>query len=234
MNTRVVTREEWNRERKELLAREKELTRLSDELARARRDLPRVEVTENYVFDGPGGRTSLADLFAGRSQLVVYHFMFGPEWEEGCKSCSFWADNYQTAGTHLAQRDVALVTVSRAPWSRIEAFQKRMGWTFAWVSSAPCSFNRDYGVSHDAAEVAAGTAYYNFRQVKNPGESPGLSVFARAEDGTIYHTYSSYARGLEALNTTYRILDLVPRGRDEEELDFTMAWVRHRDRYGVD
>jgi predicted dithiol-disulfide oxidoreductase (DUF899 family) len=228
----VVSRSEWLKARRDLLLKEKEFTRLRDQLSEKRRHLPWKKVANNYDFEGPGGRESLADLFAGRSQLIVYHFMFDPSWEAGCKSCSFWADNYSGAIAHLEQRDVTFVTISRAPLDKIEAFKKRMGWTFKWVSSSRNDFNRDFGVTFTEQDRLSGKIIYNYaeRSYFSP-EAPGLSVFFKAADGAIFHTYSCYARGLDMINGTYQLLDLVPKGRDEASQDFTMAWVRHRDRY---
>jgi predicted dithiol-disulfide oxidoreductase (DUF899 family) len=232
---RIATREEWLAARRRLLAKEKELTRRHDELARERRALPRVKVEKRYEFDGPGGKQTLADLFGRRSQLVVYHFMFGPDWNEGCPSCSFVSDHVDGALPHLAARDVALAMVSRAPLARIEAFRRRMGWRFPWVSSFGSDFNTDFGVSFSAAELASGAVPYNYtRQAFPSQEAPGLSVFCRDSRGDVFHTYSSYGRGVESLVGTYAILDLVPKGRDEDRLNFTMEWVRHHDRYGTD
>jgi predicted dithiol-disulfide oxidoreductase (DUF899 family) len=228
----VVSREEWLAARREHLSREKELTQQREALAEARRRLPWVKVEDDYVFEGPDGRESLADLFAGRDQLIVYHFMLGPGWEEGCKHCSFWADNYQGAVVHLAARDVTLLAVSRAPLAEIEAYRKRMGWDFKWVSSQGTSFNFDLAVSFTPEQQASDAANYNFETSHFGGdEAPGLSVFARGDDGAIYHTYSTYARGLDMLNGTYQMLDLVPKGRDEGSLPYPMSWVRHHDRY---
>jgi predicted dithiol-disulfide oxidoreductase (DUF899 family) len=228
----VVSSAEWLEARRALLAKEKELTRLRDELSETRRRLPWEKLTKTYEFESAQGRESLADLFAGRTQLIVYHFMFDPAWESGCKSCSFWADNYSGAIVHLAQRDVSFVTVSRAPIQKIEAFRKRMGWTFKWVSSLGNDFNRDFGVTFSEEDRQNGKIIYNYaeRSYFSP-EAPGLSVFFKDEDGAIYHTYSCYARGLDMLNGTYQLLDLVPKGRDESSLPFTMAWVQHHDRY---
>ncbi len=229
---KVVSREEWLEARKAHLAKEKELTRLRDELSRQRRELPWVRVEKRYVFDGPGGKETLADLFGGRSQLIVYHFMFGPEWEQGCPSCSFLSDHIDGALVHLAQRDVTLLAVSRAPLSQIEAFKKRMGWRFNWVSSYGSDFNYDYHVSFTKEEMAKAKVYYNY-DLREFGseEAPGTSVFYKDATGAIFHTYSSYARGLDMLVGAYNYLDLVPRGRDEAELPWTMAWVRHHDKY---
>ena len=228
---KVVTRAEWLVARKELLKKEKELTRLRDELCRQRRELPRVKVEKNYVFEGAKGKESLADLFGGKSQLIVYHFMFGPEWKEGCPSCSFNMDHTDGALVHLAQRDVAFAAISRAPFAKIEPFQKRMGWKFKWVSSYGNDFNHDYRVSFTKDELAKGNCY-NFDTTGFPSEeAPGFSVFYKDEKGNVYHTYSAYARGTEGTVNTYNYLSLVPKGRDEDNLPFPMAWVRHHDRY---
>jgi predicted dithiol-disulfide oxidoreductase (DUF899 family) len=229
----VVSREEWRQARRAHLAREKELTRLRDRLSAERRALPWVRVDKAYVFEGPGGKTTLAELFEGRHQLIVYHFMLGPGWSEGCPSCSFLADHIDGAVVHLAQRDVALLAVSRAPLHQIEAFKRRMGWRFRWVSSYGSDFNHDHGVSFTKDQVAKGPVYYNFEPREFPSEeAPGLSVFYKNEQGEVFHTYSAYARGLDLLIGAYNYLDLVPKGRDEDALAFTMAWVRHHDRYG--
>jgi predicted dithiol-disulfide oxidoreductase (DUF899 family) len=231
---RIVSRDEWIEARKQHLAKEKEFTRLRDQLSAQRRDLPWVRVDKGYVFEGPNGKESLSELFAGKSQLVIQHFMFGPDWEEGCKSCSFWADNYNGIVVHLTQRDVAFVAVSQAPLSRIEAFRKRMGWSFKWVSSFGTDFNHDYHVSFTPDELAKGEVYYNFAQRKTSmTELAGTSVFCRDESGTVFHTYSCYERGLDMMNAAYHYLDLVPKGRDETGLPYTQAWVRHHDNYGA-
>lgn len=228
----VVTREEWLAARRRLLAAEKEFTKRRDALSRQRRDLPWVRVEKEYVFDGARGRESLAQLFRGRSQLLVYHFMFGPDWDAGCKSCSFWADNFNGITAHLNQRDVSFVAISRAPLGKLQAFARRLGWSFEWVSSLQNDFNFDYGVSFKPEDIAAGRASYNYQKQQSLGaEMPGISVFYRDEDGTIFHTYSCYARGLDVLNGAYHYLDLVPKGRDEARLPFTMAWVRLHDEY---
>jgi len=229
---KVVSAAEWTEAHKAFLAKEKELTRQRDELGRQRRELPWVKVDKNYVFDGPGGKQTLPDLFDGRSQLIVYHFMFGPEWAEGCPSCSMSAEHMDASLVHLIQRDVTLVAVSRAPLSKIQAFQKRMGWSFLWVSSHDTDFNRDYHVSFTKEEMANSKTYYNFGTRDFPvEEAPGLSVFYKDGNGDVFHTYSSYARGPEWLLGAYSYLDLVPKGRDEGSFPFPMAWVRHHDRY---
>jgi predicted dithiol-disulfide oxidoreductase (DUF899 family) len=229
---KVVTRNEWLGARKALLAKEKQHTRAGDALAAARRELPWVKVDKDYVFDSPKGTVRLADLFAGRSQLVVYHFMFGPEWEEGCKSCSFVLDHLNSLPPHLAARDVTLVAVSGAPLAKLAAFKSRLGWQVPWVSSYGTEFNHDFAVTFSAKELESREKLYNFGTIPPyADENPGLSVFYRNAEGDIFHTYSTYARGLEPLLTTYFILDSVPKGRDEEQLEFSMAWVRHHDRY---
>ena len=229
---KVVSREEWLAARKQLLVKEKKLTHERDAIAAERRQLPWVKVEKNYVFDSPSGKKSLADLFEGKSQLIVYHFMFGPEWEEGCPSCSFNMDHTDGALVHLAQRDVSFAAVSRAPLSKIEAFKKRMGWRFNWVSSYGTEFNYDYRASFTPEEMAKGKVEYNFDLVEFPSaEAPGISVFYKDESGNVFHTYSAYARGAETVLNTYNYLDLVPKGRDEDGLYFSMAWVRHHDRY---
>ena len=229
----VVPREEWLAARKDLLLREKELTQARDELAAQRRQLPWVAVDQEYVFDGPNGPITLAELFDGRRQLLVYHFMFAPEWTQGCKSCSLVADHYDPAIVHLAHRDTTLVTVSRAPLEKLQAFRERMGWSFLWVSSGRNSFNHDYGVYFTPQEQEGGLAIYNYAQSAIPiSDLPGLSVFTRDDAGTIYHSYSTYARGLDIFLNVYNLLDTTPLGRNEEGLD-TMGWVRHHDRYGI-
>jgi predicted dithiol-disulfide oxidoreductase (DUF899 family) len=230
---KIVSRDEWLKARKALLAEEKTFTQARDQLSRQRRELPWVKVDKAYVFDTPAGKKTLAELFDGRSQLIVYHFMLGPGWSQGCKSCSFVADHIDGATIHLAHRDVTLLAVSRAPLAEIEAFKQRMGWRFPWVSSFGNDFNFDYHVSFTPEEMANGQTYYNY-EIKPFGteEAPGVSVFYKNEAGDIFHTYSAYARGLDMLIGAYNYLDLVPKGRDEAELKFTMAWVRHHDRYG--
>jgi predicted dithiol-disulfide oxidoreductase (DUF899 family) len=232
-NHDVVSHQAWLAARKALLLEEKEFTRLRDQLSQRRRDLPWVRVDKQYVFEGPDGKESLAELFGGRSQLVVYHFMFGPDWEAPCKSCSFWADNFERNVVHLAHRDVTLIAVSSAPLQRLDAFKRRMGWTFKWVSSAGGDFNYDYQVSFTADDLAKGEAYYNYAMQKNTvSELPGISVFYKDAGGTVFHTYSCYARGLDMMNAAYHYLDLVPKGRDEaDQRPYPMAWLRYRDSY---
>jgi predicted dithiol-disulfide oxidoreductase (DUF899 family) len=225
---RIVSHEEWLKARKAFLAKEKEFTRARDELAQQRRELPWVKVEKPYTFDAAEGRLTLADLFGGKGQLLVYHFMFGPDWNEGCPSCSFWADNYNGVDIHLAHRDTALVAVSRAPLAKIDAYRKRMDWTFRWVSSAGSDFNFDYGASFKPGEQGL---QYNFGTIKPYGEeTPGISAFRRGDDGAIYHTYSTYARGLDVVNGTYHLLDLTSKGRDEDP-EHPMSWVKRHDRY---
>jgi len=229
---KIVSQNEWVKARKELLAKEKEFTRLRDQLSQQRRALPWVRVDKDYVFEGVGGKERLAQLFDGRQQLVVYHFMLGPDWEAGCKSCSFWADNFNGIDIHLKHRNVTFVTVSRAPLPKIEAFKKRMGWSFKWVSSFGSDFNFDYDVSFQPEDLAAGEITYNYEKRKTTmTELAGISVFYKDADGAVFHTYSCYARGLDMLNGTYHFLDIVPKGRDEADLAYTMAWVRLHDEY---
>ena len=229
---KIVSQSEWLAARKAFLEAEKRFTHARDELSRQRRALPWVKVDKSYVFDGPNGKETLGDLFDGRSQLIVYHFMFGPGWEQGCPSCSYLSDHWDGATVHLAQRDVTFLAVSRAPYDQIAAFKKRMGWRFKWVSSFANDFNRDHHVSFTKDELEQGKAAYNYTVGRFPAEeAPGVSVFAKDAAGDIFHTYSSYARGLDILVGTYNLLDLVPKGRDEDGLSFTMAWVRHHDRY---
>jgi predicted dithiol-disulfide oxidoreductase (DUF899 family) len=232
---KIVSRAEWIAERRELLNKEKESTRLRDELSATRRKLPWVKVEKNYLFDAPGGKVTLSDLFCGRSQLVIYHFMFGPDWKEGCPSCSFTSDHIDGALAHLAARDVTVVMISRAPLAKIEAFKQRMGWRFQWVSSYGSEFNADFHVSFTKEEVARRKVSYNYTMQEFPSEeAPGISVFYKDAGGDLFHTYSTYGRGIEPLVGTYMILDMVPKGRDEDHLSFTMEWVRHHDRYGTD
>jgi predicted dithiol-disulfide oxidoreductase (DUF899 family) len=224
----VVGHEEWLAARKALMAKEKEFTRMREELARERRSLPWERVDKNYVFETPEGRATLADLFAGKGQLIVYHFMFGPDYEEGCPSCSYWADNFNGLDVHLAARDTALVAVSRAPLDRFSPYKGRMGWSFRWVSSAGCDFNYDYGVSRRPGEKLLEYNYGTIR--RDADEHPGISAFVQ-QDGAIFHTYSTYARGLDVVNCAYHLLDLTAKGRQEDGLPYPMAWVRRHDRY---
>jgi predicted dithiol-disulfide oxidoreductase (DUF899 family) len=225
----VVSQEQWVTERRKLLAREKELTRLRDQIAQERRALPWARIDKAYIFEAPEGPRALADLFAGRRQLMVQHFMFGPGWKEGCPSCSYMADHTDGMTAHLAARDVTFVAISQAPLTEIERFRRRMGWKFRWVSSFGGDFNYDFHVSF-TAEKADGQVYYNYAmQPFECDELPGISVFYRNDAGEVFHTYSAYRRGVEAMMGTYTLLDLTPKGRDEH--DGPMAWVRHHDRY---
>jgi predicted dithiol-disulfide oxidoreductase (DUF899 family) len=230
MQHTVVSQDEWLTARKALLAKEKEFTRQRDELSRIRRELPWVKVENVYSFDGPDGRQSFAELFDGRSQLIVYHFMFAPDWDAGCPHCSRWADNFNSIIVHLNHRDVTMIAVSRAPYAKLAAYRKRMGWTFKWVSSSDTDFNFDYRVSFTPQEVAAKDAMYNFvRQDPFVGEREGVSVFFKDDKGGVFHTYSTYARGIDMLNVDYHYLDLVPKGRDEDGRG--PFWVRRHDEY---
>jgi len=230
---KVVSHDEWIAARKAHLAEEKAFSRARDALARKRRELPWEKVQKNYAFDTAQGKQSLADLFGGKTQLIIYHFMLGPGWEAGCPSCSFLADHFDGAVVHLAQRDVSFVVVSRAPLSEIEAFQRRMGWRFKWVSAFGSDFNSDYQVSFTPEEKASGKVFYNYEFIDSfPSEErPGASVFYKNAAGEMFHTYSTYGRGLDILLGTYNFLDLAPKGRDEDGLAWSMAWVRHHDRY---
>ena len=230
---KVVSREEWLAARQAHLANEKTLDKQRDQLSRERRDLPWVKIDENYVFDGPQGRETLADLFGKHRQLIVYHFMFDPSWDAGCPSCSYLADHFDGMLPHLNQRDVSFVVVSKALPDQLEGYEKRLGWSFKWVSSHDNEFNRDYHVSFTPEELEKSEAYYNYKEgVHFPSsEGPGLSVFYKDENGNVFHTYSTYARGLDHLIGTYQFLDLVPSGRDEDDLDFSMAWIRRHDEY---
>jgi predicted dithiol-disulfide oxidoreductase (DUF899 family) len=231
-NHRVVSRDAWLAERKALVAREKELTRLRDEIARERRALPWVRIEKDYVFDAPEGRRTLGELFDGRRQLLVQHFMFAPGWEEGCPSCSFMADHSDGMTVHLANRDVTLVAISRAPLADIERFRKRMGWRFPWVSSHGSDFNYDFGVSFTPEEVAKGELTYNYGKWPFAYEEwPGISAFYKDDAGDVFHTYSTYGRGVEVMMGTYNLLDLTPKGRNERDVPHKMEWVRHHDRY---
>ncbi|HLY11361.1 MAG TPA: DUF899 domain-containing protein [Planctomycetota bacterium] len=228
----VVSRPEWVKARIALLKKEKAFSKLGDRLARQRRALPWVKVEKAYEFDGPTGPGSLADLFGPRRQLIVYHFMFAPEWAAGCPHCSFWADHYDALRHHLGRRDAAFTAISRAPIAKIEAFKKRMGWAFPWVSSGGSSFNYDFNASFTPEQNAEGTAFFNYRKGDaGATDREGASVFYKDGDGAIYHTYSTFARGIDALNGTYHFLDLTPKGRDEDGFEGPQAWVRHHDRY---
>lgn len=228
----VLPRDRWLAQRQALLARERELTRLADQVARERRALPWVRVDTPYVFDTPTGPRTLAELFGPHRQLLVQHFMLGPGWEAGCPSCSFMADHLGGALPHLAARDVAVALVSRAPIDQIERFRQRMGWALTWVSSQRNEFNHDFQVSFTPEALATGEVFYNYAKRPFPQtEAPGISVFIKDDSGAVFHAYSTYGRGVEAMMGTYHLLDLTPRGRDEDQLPFTMAWIRHHDRY---
>ena len=229
---KVVSNKDWIAARTALLAREKEFTRLRDELSQARRDLPWEPVEKNYVFDGPDGKATLSQVFDGRSQLIVYHFMFAPDWEIGCKSCSWWADNFERNVIHLNHRDVTMVAISRAPLAKLDAFKKRMGWTFKWYSSSGNDFNFDFQASWRPDDLAKGEVSYNYRRQKlSMTDLTGISVFCKDDGGDLFHTYSCFARGVDMMNAGYHYLDLVPKGRDEGALPHTQSWVRLRDQY---
>ena len=229
---RVVSPDEWIAARRTLLRKEKELTRLTDQIAAERRALPWVRLDKDYSFDTPDGRRTLAELFDGRRQLIVQHFMFAPGWEQGCPSCSFMADHSDGMRVHLEHRDVTLVAISRAPLSDIERFRQRMGWQFRWVSSHHSDFNYDFGVSFSPEDLAGGRMQYNYGDWPYTEEEwPGISVFIKNDANEIFHTYSCYARGVEVMMDTYRLLDLTPKGRNEREVEYKMEWVRHHDRY---
>jgi len=233
-NHTIVSPSEWLAARKQLLAEEKQLTRQMDAVSAKRRALPWVKIEKDYRFETRKGRVSLADLFGGHSQLVIQHFMLGPGWEEGCPSCSYMADHTDAMLPHLGARDVTMLAVSSAPLAEIEAFKKRMGWNFAWVSSQGSTFNHDFHVSFTEGEVASGKVNYNYTsQPFGSTEAPGISVFQKDADGSIYHTYSVYGRGVELMMGTYRILDLTPKGRDEDDLEHSMAWVKYHDSYST-
>ena len=228
----IVSRQDWLEARKQLLAREKELTRMRDELSQARRELPWERVEKRYVFQTESGDKALAELFGDKRQLVVYHFMFGPDWQQGCPSCSFWADNFNGITEHLAHRDVSFTAISRAPLPKLQSYAKRLGWTFPWVSSSETDFNFDYGVSFRPEERAAGKATYNYEPTKGAFEErEGISAFYKDGSGAVFHTYSCYARGVESMNAAYGYLDITPKGRDEAELPFPQAWVKRGDEY---
>jgi len=229
---RVVGRDEWLKARKALLAAEKEFTQLRDELSRKRRELPWERVAKRYVFEGPAGRETLEALFDGRSQLIVYHFMLGPDWEVGCKSCSFWADHFDGMLPHLQARDTSFVAISQGPLEKLRAQAERLGWRFKWLSSQGSDFNFDYGVSFHSEDPAQAEDSYNYapRTIAS-SELPGISVFVKDAGGAVFHSYSCYARGLDMMNGTYQYLDLTPKGRDEEGQPYTMAWVKLHDQY---
>ena len=232
MRNQVVSHEDWLKARLDLLAAEKDFNRQREAMTRQRMAMPWERVEKNYGFEGPNGRRTLEELFDGRSQLLVYHFMLGPDWQEGCKHCSFWADNFNGIPIHLAQRDVTFTAISRAGLATIEAYRQRMGWNFPWVSSGGSDFNFDYQASATPEEIAAGRTFYNFENRPNTmSEMVGVSVFYRSGPGEVYHTYSCYGRGVEMVNSAYHFLDLVPKGRDEDGLRYPMEWVRRHDQY---
>ncbi len=229
---KIVSHNEWLAARTAFLKKEKEFTRLRDELSKQRRELPWEKIEKNYVFEGPNGKVTLSDLFEGRSQLIVYHFMFGPNWAEGCPSCSYLGDHFDGMLPHINARDVTFTAISRGPMPQIAAFKKRMGWKFNWVSSYGTDFNFDYHVSFTPEERAKGKMQYNYSEMNFPSEEgPGASVFYKDEAGNIFHTYSTYGRGLDILIGAYNMLDLMPKGRDEASFSHSMTWVRHHDRY---
>lgn len=228
----VVSDERWLARRRQLLEREKELTHLHDQVARERRALPWRRIDRNYVFDTPQGKRTLAELFEGRRQLMVQHFMLGPGWEQGCPSCSFMADHTDGMRIHLAHRDITFVAISRAPLPEIERFRRRMGWQFPWASSYGSDFNRDFAVSFTPEELARGAVDYNYGKVAFPAEeAPGISVFCKDDAGDVFHTYSTFGRGVEVMMGAYQLMDLTPKGRDERDVPYKMEWVRHHDRY---
>jgi predicted dithiol-disulfide oxidoreductase (DUF899 family) len=230
---KFVPKNEWIESRKALLKKEKEFTTSRDQLSQQRRDLPWVAVNKEYIFEGQDGKQTLSELFDGRTQLIVYHFMFDPSWEAGCPSCSFWADNFNGISVHLNQRDVTMIAVSRAPYGKLAAYRKRMGWNFKWVSSLDTDFNFDYHVSFTQEESSKKEAFYNFStQDPYSPEREGVSVFYKDPAGRVFHTYSAYARGIDMLNVAYHYLDLVPKGRDEAGHEFPQFWVRRHDEYG--
>jgi len=233
-NPTIVSPEKWLAARHELLREEKEFTRLQDRINERRRALPWVKLEKPYTFESPTGRVSLADLFDGRSQLVMQHFMLGHDWDEGCKSCSFMMDHFAPTVVHLAARDIAFAAVSHAPIATILPFKRRMGWDVTWVSSHGSTFNHDFHVSFTPEELASGEVYYNYGMRPFPHEeAPGISVFVRDDAGVVYHTYSTYGRGLETIMATYRLIDITPKGRAEEGMAYGMEWLRHHDRYAT-
>lgn len=232
-NHRIVSKDEWLAARDALLKKEKEFTLLREKLGQQQRDMPWVLVDKEYLFDGPNGKQTLSELFDGRSQLIVYHFMYDPNWDAGCPSCSFWADNFNGIVVHLNQRDVTMIAVSKAPYSKIGEYKKRMGWNFKWVSSYDNDFNFDYHVSFTPEELSEKKAFYNYNlQDTHSPEREGVSVFYKDTAGHVFHTYSAYARGIDVLNVAYHYLDLVPKGRDEDGHEFPQFWVRRHDEYG--
>lgn len=229
----VVSHEEWMEARRQFLHKEKEFTKLRDQLNEQRRALPWERVEKQYVFDAQSGKKTLADLFENRSQLIVWHFMFGPDWQQGCSHCSFWADGWNGVIEHFKHRDTTMIAISQAPLSKIEAFKRRMGWNFKWVSSADTDFNFDYQASARPEELKAKKVLYNYHEMQPfSDQMHGCSTFYKDENGEIFHTYSAYARGVDMLNVAYQFLDLTAKGRDEDwSRENSSNWVRHRDRY---
>ena len=228
----IVSREKWLEQRLQHLVDEKEFTRARDALSAKRRQLPWVLLEQDYLFEGESGQVRLSELFGGHSQLIIYHFMYGEDWEAGCPSCSFWADNFNTIGAHLGARDAGFAAISIAPIEQLAKYKRRMGWEFTWVSSKGNSFNKDFAVSFSDEERSRGKANYNFNTATFPSsEAPGISIFVRGENTEIYHTYSTFGRGLDMLNGTYHYMDLLPKGRDEEVLDYPQQWIRRRGDY---
>src|SRR5262245_2222883 len=232
-NRKVVSQKEWIAARKKLLLKEKRFSKTRYEYNIQRRKLPWIKIEKEYVFDGPTGKMTLGDLFGGKSQLLIYHFMFGPGWGEGCPHCSFWADHFDSVSNHIGQRDTTFAVVSRAPWREIDPFRRRMGWKFRWVSSFNTDFNFDFDVSFMPEQIKSGVLPYNYGRIKMKiDELQGVSAFYRDRNGDIYHTYSSYARGIDLMNTTYNFLDLTAKGRDEKP-GAAQDWVRYKDKYAV-
>ena len=229
---KIVSENDWVEARKSLLLKEKEFTVLRDKLNQQRRELPWKAVNKEYLFEGPNSKETLTELFDGRSQLIVYHFMFDPSWDAGCPHCSFWADNFDDIIVHLNQRDVTMIVASRAPYSKLAEYEQRMGWDFKWVSSYDSDFDFDFDVSFTPEELDKKEAFYNYNlQDTNSPEREGVSVFYKDPASQVFHTYSAYARGIDMLNVAYHYLDLVPKGRDEEDHEFRQFWVRRHDEY---
>ncbi|MGI9365897.1 MAG: DUF899 domain-containing protein [Rhizobiaceae bacterium] len=229
---KTATRDEWLQQRKQLLRAEKEFLAKRDALSAQRRQLPWVRVDKAYRFETEEGSKSLPDLFGSKSQLIIQHFMYGDDWEAGCPSCSFWADGFDGTTTHMAQRDASFVAVSNAALDKMQAYKKRMNWDFEWVSCLGSDFNHDYQASFTVEQMAAETRYYNYRDIAFPvSEAHGISIFAKDEAGQVYHTYSTYGRGLDNMNVAYQYLDLLPKGRDEAGLPYPMAWLKRHDEY---
>lgn len=233
MSHKSVSKSEWLEARKSLLLQEKEFNKQRDLLSAARRELPWLRIEKNYIFHTNDGDKTFIDLFDSRSQLMIYHFMYGDDWDEGCKSCSFWADNFNGIDIHLAHRDITFIAMSRAELKTLNAFKKRMDWNFNWVSSSSTDFNRDFDVSFDPEDFETGNATYNYKPFTHPmNEHAGVSVFIKDDQQNVFHTYSTYSRGLDILNGAYNYIDLAPKGRDEQNFEYGMEWLRHHDRYG--